>query len=131
MSSTAQSILNHVQQIDLSWLKVPTNEKECETLEEVLEYCLDDEPKSHLVKVIGGLISEYESEKYPIPEAEPKDVLKFLMEQHGLKQVDLVDIFTNQGNVSQVLNGKRGLSLENIKGLSQRFSVSAAVFIRV
>jgi len=129
MTSAAQAIIESVHEADLSWLKVPKNEKECQILEETLEYLMDEDPSSDLIRVISALIKEYEDSKFEIPTAEPREVIRFLMEQHGLKQIDMVDIFTNQGNVSRVLNGKRGLSLENVKGLSKKFNVSAAVFI--
>jgi len=127
----AQTIIETAKSIDLSWMKTPSCDHECEALEEALETLLEENPQSELIDVLVGLIKKYEQMAYPIPKASPADVLRFLMEQHDLKQVDLIDIFTNQGNVSQVLNGKRGMSLENVKGLSRKFNVSAAVFIEI
>ena len=57
------------------------------------------------------------------------DRLCFLMEQHNLKQVDMIDIFKSQSIVSDILNGKRNLTVEHIRGLVKRFGVSADVFI--
>jgi HTH-type transcriptional regulator/antitoxin HigA len=127
----AQTIIETAKSTDFSWMKTPSCDQECEALEEALEALLEENPQSELIDVLVGLIKKYEQMAYPIPKASPADVLRFLMEQHDLKQVDLIDIFTNQGNVSQVLNGKRGMSLENVKGLSRKFNVSAAVFIEI
>jgi HTH-type transcriptional regulator/antitoxin HigA len=55
-------------------------------------------------------------------------MLRFLMEQHGLKQKDLVDIFSTPSIVSEVLNGKRELSKEHIRRLSARFHLSPELF---
>jgi hypothetical protein len=54
----------------------------------------------------ASFIENYENAHYPIPEAEPRAALRFLMEEHGLKQTDLPEIGT-QGVVSEILAGKR------------------------
>jgi HTH-type transcriptional regulator/antitoxin HigA len=54
--------------------------------------------------------------------------LKFLMEQHGLKQSDLSEI-GSQGVVSEILMGKRELNIRQVRALSERFGVSAATFV--
>jgi HTH-type transcriptional regulator/antitoxin HigA len=50
------------------------------------------------------------------------------MEENGLKQKDLSDL-GSQGVVSEILSGKRALNIRQIKALSNRFNVSASVFI--
>ncbi len=54
--------------------------------------------------------------------------LKFLMEQHGLKQSDLSEI-GSQGVVSEILRGKRELNMRQVRALSERFGVSSATFV--
>ena len=54
--------------------------------------------------------------------------MRFLMEQHGLKQKDLADVFGAQSIVSEVLSGKRELNKQQIRRLSERFHVSPEVF---
>ena len=54
--------------------------------------------------------------------------LKYLMEQHGLKQTDLSEI-GSQGVVSEILTGKRELNIRQVRALSKRFGVSAATFV--
>ena len=70
----------------------------------------------------------YETERHPIPDANPADVLAFLMDQNGLKLEDLPEIGT-QSVVSAVLNGKKELDLRQVATLSKRFGVPADVFI--
>jgi HTH-type transcriptional regulator/antitoxin HigA len=62
------------------------------------------------------------------PETHDIDALKFLMEQHGLKQGDLQEI-GSQGVVSEVLTGKRELNMRQVRALSPRFGVSTASFL--
>jgi len=70
----------------------------------------------------------YENTHYPISEAEPREALQFLIEEHGLKQTDLPEI-DRQGVVSEILAGKRAINAREAKALSERFHVSLAVFI--
>jgi HTH-type transcriptional regulator / antitoxin HigA len=81
-----------------------------------------------LIELLTVLIEEYESKYYPVPDAGPLDIIRHLMEQHGLRQKNLVDVFGTESIVSDVLNGKRELSKEHINRLSKRFHVSPAVF---
>ncbi|GHU08379.1 hypothetical protein FACS1894158_17610 [Betaproteobacteria bacterium] len=57
-----------------------------------------------------------------------KEVLRFLMNQHELKQEDLADC-APQSHISGILNGQRGISKVIAKKLAQRFNVSAALFL--
>jgi len=74
------------------------------------------------------LVENYEQERYPIPPAEPVDVLRFLLEQNGLSQRDIAPELGSESTVSLVLSGKRQLNRDHIARLSRRFKVSAAVF---
>src|SRR6266481_8024748 len=62
------------------------------------------------------------------PRAKPLEVLHFLMDQHGLLQKDLADVFGTPIIVSEVLSGKRELNKDHIKRLSRRFNVSPELF---
>lgn len=74
-------------------------------------------------------MAAYEDEHYPIPKVEPKEVLRFLIEQqHGLKQEDLADC-APQGRISDILSGHRGISKDAAKKLVRCFNVSADLFL--
>lgn len=79
-------------------------------------------------RLLATLIEKYESERYPILDAKPEEVLAELIEQNGLRQRDLVPMLGTESVVSELVNGKRPLSKANIEKLSQRFHVSPAVF---
>jgi HTH-type transcriptional regulator/antitoxin HigA len=81
-----------------------------------------------LAELLTLLIEDFESKRYVLPRAKPVEVLRFLMEQHGLKQKDLADVFGTRSIVSEVLSGKRKLNREHIRRLSERFHVSPEVF---
>ena len=110
------------------------NEREYNTamkrLNELLDEIGDDEkhPLYSLLDTLGTLIEAYEEEHHPIPDSSGADVLRYLMDEHGLTQSSLPEI-GSQGVVSEVLNGKRELNVRQIRLLAKRFKVSTAVFV--
>jgi len=85
-------------------------------------------PLSILLDWVTEAIRIYEATHVCLPVASPREVLRFLMEQHGLSQSDLPEV-GNQSVVSQILSGQRSLNTRQIAALSTRFKVSADVFI--
>jgi HTH-type transcriptional regulator/antitoxin HigA len=81
-----------------------------------------------LAELLTVLIENFEDEAYALKPASPAEVLRELMEANGLKQKDILDIFITPSIASEVLNGKRGLTVEHIRRLSRRFHVSPEVF---
>lgn len=82
-----------------------------------------------LLDLLVVLVENYEDQHYPMPEASPNEVLKFLMEDRELKQKDLVHIFGSTGITSEVVNGKRSISKTQAKKLAEFFKVSVELFI--
>ncbi|HXH13689.1 MAG TPA: helix-turn-helix domain-containing protein [Alphaproteobacteria bacterium] len=99
----------------------------------VLEY-LDALPhptaaQQALADLLTLLIEEFEGRRYALKAGGPIDHLKELMAANGLKQKDLVDIFGTPSIVSEVLRGKRNLTMGHIRRLSERFHVSPELFM--
>jgi HTH-type transcriptional regulator/antitoxin HigA len=84
--------------------------------------------ETKLAELLTLLIEEFENKNYQLKAATPVEVLLELMESNDLKQKDLVDVFGAESTVSAVINGKRDMTREHIKRLSERFNVSPAVF---
>lgn len=99
-------------------------------LEHLLDTAQGDErhPAMELADIVGDLIEDYETRHHPLPEATGLQALRFLMEQHGLRQSELPEI-GSQGVVSEILGGKRELNLRQVRALAARFGVSAATFV--
>lgn len=112
----------------------PKNEKEFNALtvrlDELLEIVGGDErhPLMGLIDVVSHLIEAYETDHADKHKPKGVDALRYLMDVHQLKQADLPEI-ASQGVMSEILNGKRALSLRQIKLLAERFSVSIETFI--
>jgi len=113
--------------------KVIRTERENEMYTEIL-YDLDRRGKTltaaekEMAELLTLLIKDFEENRYRLPRAKPLGALRFLIEQHGLKQKDLVDVFGAPSIVSEVLSGKRELNKDHIRRLSARFHVSPELF---
>ena len=105
-------------------------DKAVAVMEQLLDSGAADEahPLADLVATLGELIGDYDDKHYPTGEVPPAAMLRFLMDQHKLKQTELPEI-GSQGVVSEILNGKRDLNTRQIKELSKRFGVSPAAFL--
>ena len=75
------------------------------------------------------LIEAYERNRWPRRIPELPDVLAYLMDQHDLSRADLVPLLGTPSRVSEVLSGKRPLSMTMVQRLRDRFHISADVLI--
>jgi HTH-type transcriptional regulator / antitoxin HigA len=101
-------------------------------MERLLEEVGDDEDHkfADLLHIVSTLVMQYEDDHFEqILPAQPREVLKFLMAQHGMRQGDLKKEIGSQGVVSEILSGSRELNTRQIRALAKRFAVSPAVFL--
>ena len=82
-----------------------------------------------LLGLLAALIIQFERKAYPVPSADPKDILRDLMESNELKAADLAEVMGGRSRVSDILSGKRAISKEQAKRLGERFRISPAAFI--
>ena len=75
------------------------------------------------------LIEAYERVRWPRRAPSLPDLLKYLMDQRGLTRADLVPLLGTASRVSEVLNGKRELSVSMVRKLRERFHISADLLI--
>jgi HTH-type transcriptional regulator/antitoxin HigA len=131
MSVITQDILIHWQAISpiLTIHDEVEYDRAVKRLDELLDEVGTDEghPLYELLDTLGTIISAYEETHHEIPAANGADVLRYLLEEHGLRQAEFPEI-GSQGVVSEILNGKRTLNMRQVQALSQRFGVSPAVF---
>ncbi len=83
---------------------------------------MDDPIARLLANELAGAVREYEEKAHPIPDASPREVVRFLMQQHGLRQSDLSDCIA-QPNLAAFLAGRRALPVAAAKAIAKRFSV--------
>ena len=108
--------------------------KEYERIEEIFAGLFKKErspDEDKLFDLLANLLEDYERRTlFPLAKSDPVDTLKFLMAENDLRQSDLKDIFGSQGNVSEVLNGKREINLHHAKLLATKFNTSVNLFIK-
>lgn len=80
-------------------------------------------PEGDELDLLFDLAEHYEDRHYPIYPPTPIEAIKFRMEQAGLTNKDLVGIIGSSGRVSEVLRGKRKLSLEMIRRLHRELGI--------
>lgn len=75
------------------------------------------------------LVEAYERTRWPRRSPSVAALLVYLMEQHGLSRADLAPLLGTPSRVSEVLNGKRELSMSMVRKLRERFRISADLLI--
>jgi len=78
--------------------------------------------EKELAELLTLLIEYFESKRYALPRAKPAEVPRFLIEQHGLKQKDLADVFGTRSIVSEVLSGRRKLKQRTYTSVERTIS---------
>lgn len=88
----------------------------------------EDHPLFSLFELTLELIGRWEDEHVTIPDAEPREVLRYLLEANQLKQKDLAEI-ASQTLISDILAGRREISKRLAKSLAERFHVDVGAFV--
>ncbi|HLG16092.1 MAG TPA: transcriptional regulator [Blastocatellia bacterium] len=109
-------------------------EAECRRVEDEIGKLLRKGEKltpeeERLLDLLSALVERYEDETEDFPNSPPHRIVRFLMDHNDLQQIDLVKIFGSSGRVSEVINGKRGISKTQAKALGDFFKVSPEIFI--
>ncbi|WP_405199159.1 type II toxin-antitoxin system HigA family antitoxin [Christiangramia sp. LLG6405-1] len=82
------------------------------------------------LEILSILIDNYENEHFPIGMPDPIEAIKFRMEQMGMKQKDLAEVFGFKSRVSEILNKKRKLTLEMVRKLNTQLHIPTEVLIQ-
>lgn len=75
------------------------------------------------------LIAAYDESKWPRRLPRTAEIIRYLMDQHGLSRADMVPILGTTSRVSEVLRGKKGLSMTMVQRLRARFRVPADLLL--
>lgn len=80
--------------------------------------------------VLSDLVEAYEDKHYPIEAPDPVNAIKGHMEMAGYKQVELAKLIGSKSRASEIMNRKRGLTVEQIHKLYQEWRIPAEVLVR-
>jgi HTH-type transcriptional regulator/antitoxin HigA len=86
--------------------------------------------ESDELELLSILIQTYEKENYPIDPPNPIEAILFRIDQIGMKKSELKNILGSRSRVSEILSGKRKLSLSMIRKLNQELGISAQTLIK-
>lgn len=117
--------------MDNKWKVLKTKPEYKVALKRTIELFNADEnsPEGEELDLLLLLVKDYEDRHYQIPDPDPIEVIKLKLEEKGLKQKDLEHIIGSKGYVSQVLSGKKELTLKMVKGLHEYLGISADIFL--
>lgn len=115
--------------------KVIKNEAEYQTalrsIDKIFDNAVPGTPKGEEFELLTLLVEYYEESNFPIPEPDPITAIKFRMEQERLRPKDLIPLFGSAGKVSEVLAGRRQLSVTMMRNVRQRLGIPADVLLGV
>ena len=100
-----------------------------EAIDRLLDKRSLSEEEERYLDALSVLVEAYEREHIPFPEVAGIDVLRHIMVENGLRQSDLLDVFETRSVASEVINGKRPLTLNHVRRLSERFRLPPEVFL--
>lgn len=89
-----------------------------------------DTPDGDKLDLVVTLIEKYEKEHFPIDDPSPIEAIKFRMDQMGFSAKDLVPFIGNKSKVSEILSGKRTLSLNMIRRLAEGLDIPLEILIK-
>jgi HTH-type transcriptional regulator/antitoxin HigA len=90
----------------------------------------EDSPEGDELDILGTLVEAYEAKHIPINKPNPIEVIRFRMEQYGLKDKDLTPYLGHSGRVSEVLNYRRKLTLSMIRKLHTGLKISTEILVQ-
>lgn len=112
---------------------IKTSEEYDKILHEIEELMNNVEPdtiEGDRLELLILLTTDYEDKNYPIEAPDPIEAIKFKMEESGLRQKDLVDIMGAESRVSEILNRKRKLTIDMIRGISSKLNISLSTLVQ-
>ena len=103
-------------------------------LAEIAQY-FEEEPASGTAgadrfDVLAALIAEYEARHWPIEPADPVAAIRARMEQVGYTQADLARLLGSRSRASEILAGRRGLTIEQARRLHEAWRIPAEALIQ-
>ena len=78
-----------------------------------------DLKKSDELEILSILVKEYENKQYPVPKPNPLEAIKFRLDPMNRSEAELSEILGYRSRKSEVLSGKRKLSLAMIRKLNK------------
>lgn len=116
-------------------IKVIHNDEAHEAAVSELERIMDSDPQPGTeafdqIELLALVIKDYETRRYRLDAPDPIEAIKFRLEQQGLTRKDLEPVLGSRARVSEVLNGRRPLSISMVRNLHDALQIPADVLIQ-
>ncbi len=89
----------------------------------------EDSKLADELELLSIIVEAYEKKHYTIPSPHPVEAIKFRLEQSGIDEKELNKILGGRSRKSEILSGKRKLSLSMIRGLHKKLNIPAEALI--
>jgi HTH-type transcriptional regulator/antitoxin HigA len=89
----------------------------------------EDTPEGDELDILATLVERYEETRWPVARSTPLEMLKFCMEQNGYSQADLAVLLGSRSRASEILNGKRDLTLDQIRLVAKRWHIPPELLV--
>lgn len=113
---------------------IKTKAQHREALAEVERLAMDDPrlgtPDGDRLELLAKLVEDYEKQRFPFARPDALSAIRFRMEERGLRQKDLATALGGKNRVSEVLAGKRALTLGMVRSLSQSLNIPTELLVR-
>lgn len=86
-------------------------------------------PESDALEVLATLVDRYEDQRFPLPDADPVEVIEVYMANHDLSRKDLARVLGSESRASEILARRRGLSIEHIRRIHSAWKIPAQLLI--
>jgi len=119
----------------MTQIKVIKNQKDYEEALKLVEELMSRSPNPDTddgaqLELLSVLIEDYETKQFPSALPSPVEAIKFRMEQSGFKPVDLVPYIGSRSRVSEILSGKRQLTLDMVRALATGLGIPEKVLVQ-
>lgn len=91
--------------------------------------CPENSEEENYLEVLSILVEDYERRHYPVDDIDPVEVIKYRMQEMGLKSTDLAEYLGGRGRVSEILNRKRKLTVDMIRVLHKKLNLPAETLL--
>ena len=113
---------------------IKTEQQHRDAVAEIERLATDDppmgSPDADRLELLAKLVEDYEKQRFAFARQDPLSAIRFRMEEQGLRQKDLADILGGKNRVSEVLSGKRALTLGMVRSLSETLHIPAELLVR-
>jgi HTH-type transcriptional regulator/antitoxin HigA len=86
-------------------------------------------PEADRFELLGLVIARYEAERFPMEAVSPLDILRFAMDQQALGQADLARLLGSRSRASEILNGRRDLTLAQIRLIAKAWRIPTGLLV--